>query len=215
MEISVKQMMAIENKGHDMGFLKKFMMENAGAAAVKRLVERFGDVSSKKILVYAGLGNNGGDAMVVARHLAGYGAKPCIILLGDPEKIKTEESRWNWNLLEKMPSVLLLPNGEIKNSGEEIVIDGILGTGISGDIREPYRTAISVINASDALKLAIDVPSGLDPDTGKESDVVVRADMTVTFHKLKTGMAGREDLCGTIHVEKIGIPPEAEKGILS
>ena len=53
--------MAIENKGHDMGFLKKFMMENAGAAAVKRLVERFGDVSSKKVLVYAGLGNNGGD----------------------------------------------------------------------------------------------------------------------------------------------------------
>ena len=67
--------MAIENNGHDMGFLKKFMMENAGAAAVKRLVERFGDVSSKKILVYAGLGNNGGDAMVVARHLAGYGGK--------------------------------------------------------------------------------------------------------------------------------------------
>ena len=71
MEISVKQMMAIENNGHDMGFLKKFMMENAGAAAVKRLVERFGDVSSKKILVYAGLGNNGGDAMVVY-HLIQY-----------------------------------------------------------------------------------------------------------------------------------------------
>ncbi len=212
MEISVKQMMAIENNGHDMGFLKKFMMENAGAAAVKRLVERFGDVSSKKILVYAGLGNNGGDAMVVARHLAGYGAKPRIVLLGDPEKIKTEESRWNWNLLAKMPSVL---NGEIQNFGEAIVIDGILGTGISGDIREPYRTAISEINASNAFKLAIDVPSGLDPDTGKEADVVVRADMTVTFHKLKTGMARREDLCGTIHIEKIGIPPEAEKGILS
>ena len=212
MEISVKQMMAIENNGHDMGFLKKFMMENAGAAAVKRLVERFGNVSSKKILVYAGLGNNGGDAMVVARHLAGYGAKPRIVLLGDPEKIKTEESRWNWNLLTKMPSVL---NGELKNFGEEIVIDGILGTGISGDIREPYRTAISKINASNALKLAIDVPSGLDPDTGKKADAVVRADMTVTFHKLKIGMTGREDLCGTIHVEKIGIPPEAEKGILS
>ena len=117
--------------------------------------------------------------------------------------------------LTKMPSVLLLPNGEIKNSGEEIIIDGILGTGISGEIRKPYSTAISEINASDALKLAIDVPSGLDPDTGKESNAVVRADMTVTFHKLKTGMAGREDLCGTIHVEKIGIPPEAEKGILS
>ena len=82
MEISVKQMMAIENKGHDMGFLKKFMMENAGAAAVKRLVERFGDVSSKKILVYAGLGNNGvcngGSAPS-----CWIRCKNCIILLGD------------------------------------------------------------------------------------------------------------------------------------
>ena len=215
MKISVKQMMAIENKGHDMGFLKKFMMENAGAAAVKRLVEKFGDVSSRQVLVYAGLGNNGGDAMVAARHLAGYGAKPRIILLGDPGKIKTEESRWNWNLLTKMPSVHLLPNGEIKNSGDDIVIDGILGTGISGKIREPYHSAIFAINTSNALKLAIDVPSGLDPDTGKESDAVVKADMTVTFHKLKIGMAERKDLCGIIHVEKIGIPPEAEKGILS
>ncbi|MDI1496006.1 MAG: NAD(P)H-hydrate epimerase [Cenarchaeum symbiont of Oopsacas minuta] len=213
MEISVKQMMAIENNGHEMGFLKKFMMENAGAAAANRLIERTGDISSKKILVYAGLGNNGGDAMVVARHLAGYGANPHIVLLGDFEKIKTEESRWNWNILTKMHSVEI--SSKIESVNWDIIIDGILGTGITGDIREPYASAISSINRSDALKLAIDVPSGLDPDTGRESNVVVKADMTVTFHKLKSGMPSRADLCGTIHVEKIGIPPEAEKGVLS
>ena len=66
--ITVKQMMQIEENGHQMGFLRKFMMENAGAAAVKRLVEKF-DVNSKNILVFAGLGNNGGDGLVIARHL--------------------------------------------------------------------------------------------------------------------------------------------------
>ncbi|MEK6965148.1 MAG: NAD(P)H-hydrate epimerase, partial [Thermoproteota archaeon] len=64
MEITVKQMMQIEENGHQMGFLRKFMMENAGAAAVRRLVDKVGDVSSKKVLVFAGLGNNGGDALV-------------------------------------------------------------------------------------------------------------------------------------------------------
>ncbi len=74
MEITVKQMMQIENNGHQMGFLKKFMMENAGASAVKHIVKKFVDISSKQVLVFAGLGNNGGDALVMARHLVGYGS---------------------------------------------------------------------------------------------------------------------------------------------
>ena len=102
MEITVDQMYNIENKGHDMGFLKKFMMENAGAAAVRRLIEKYGDVSSKKILIFVGMGNNGGDGLVMARHLAGYGAKVTVMLLGN-WKIKTEESNWNWSILRKCP----------------------------------------------------------------------------------------------------------------
>ncbi|MEK6956832.1 MAG: NAD(P)H-hydrate epimerase, partial [Thermoproteota archaeon] len=89
MEITVKQMMQIEENGHQMGFLRKFMMENAGAAAVRRLVDKVGDVSSKKVLVFAGLGNNGGDALVISRHLAGYGAAVTLVLLGSQDKIKT------------------------------------------------------------------------------------------------------------------------------
>lgn len=208
--------MQIEENGHQMGFFRKFMMENAGASAALRIVERYPDLSTKKVLVFAGLGNNGGDALVVARHLAGYGCNPTVVLLGNPDKIKTEESRSNWKILEKMNSVNLIISSDANaiNQKPDIIIDGILGTGISGNIREPYATAIDVINKLQSFKLAIDVPSGLDPDTGNVSDKCVKSDITVTFHKMKIGMPKRTDLCGKIYVEKIGIPPEAEEGVL-
>jgi len=215
MEITVKQMMQIENNGHEMGFLKKFMMENAGSAAAKKLAEKFNDLTSKNVLVFAGLGNNGGDGLVIARHLAGYDAKVKVVLLGNPEKIKTEESQWNWSLLEKMPSIELMSGGNPDfNHIPDIIVDGILGTGISGEIREPYASAIQFINNSNAFTLSVDVPSGLDPDTGDTANICVKADVTVTFHKMKVGMPKRNDLCGKIFVEKIGIPPEAENQIL-
>jgi len=215
MDITIKQMMQIEENGHKMGFLRKFMMENAGASAVRRLEEKFDNLSSKNILVFAGLGNNGGDALVMARHLAGRDSKVTIVLLGLPEKIKTEESRWNWQILEKMSSIKLITGAKIDfEYTADIIIDGILGTGISGTIGEPYASAIKFINESTAFKLAVDVPSGLDPDTGNTSNIYVKADLTITFHKMKIGMPKRKDLCGQIFVEKIGIPPEAEVGVL-
>ena len=208
-------MMQIEENGHQMGFLRKFMMENAGASAAKRLDQKFENIDSKNILIFAGLGNNGGDAFVIARHLAGHGSKVTVVLLGFPEKIKTEEGRWNWELLEKMNSIKLITGEKTSfDFNADIIVDGILGTGISGDIREPYASAMKFVNDSNAFKLAVDVPSGLDPDTGNTSNVFVSVDVTVTFHKMKIGMPKRKDLCGLIYVEKIGIPPEAEEGVL-
>ena len=216
MEITVKQMMQIEENGHQMGFLRKLMMENAGAAAARHIAEHYPNISSKKITVFAGLGNNGGDAFVIARHLAGFGCTPMVILLGHPDKIKTEEARSNWKILEKMNSVSLILASDVRelDQGTDIIVDGILGTGISGKIREPFASAIDLINKSNAFKLAVDVPSGLDPDTGMVNDKCVKADMTVTFHKMKIGMPKGADLCGKIIVEKIGIPPEAEIGVV-
>ena len=214
MEITVDQMYNIENKGHDMGFLKKFMMENAGAAAVRRLLEKI-DVESKNILIFVGLGNNGGDGLVMARHLAGYGAKVTVMLLGSPEKIKTEESNWNWSILQKMPSVKLMSGDSFEfDFKPDVIVDGILGTGISGDIREPYASAINFINEANCYKFAVDVPSGLDPQTGETANICSKCDMTVTFHKMKQGIPKRKDLTGELFAEKIGIPPEAEEGIL-
>ena len=215
MEITVDQMYRIENKGHDMGFLKKFMMENAGAASVRRLVDKLENIESKNILIFVGLGNNGGDGLVMARHLAGYGANITVILLGTPENIKTEESNWNWSILQKMPSVKLLSGNSFKfNFDPDVIIDGILGTGIIGDIREPYASAINYINQTDCYKFAVDVPSGLDPQTGDIANIYSKCDMTVTFHKMKQGIPKRKDLTGELFVEKIGIPPESEEGIL-
>ena len=215
MEITVDQMYRIENKGHEMGFLKKFMMENAGAAAVKQLINKFGNVESKKILIFVGIGNNGGDGLVMARHLAGYGAKVTVFLLGTPDKIKTEESNWNWSLLEKMPSVKLLFGDTIDlNFEPDVMIDGILGTGISGEIKEPYASAINYFNQKDCFKFAIDVPSGLDPQTGETANIYTKCNLTVTFHKMKQGIPKRKDLTGDLFAEKIGIPPEAEDDIL-
>jgi len=216
-------MMQIEENGHQMGFLRKFMMENAGAAAAKRIEEKYSSVWSidpnyKKILVFAGLGNNGGDGLVIARHLAGYGANVTVFLLGEPDNIRSEECSWNWNLLEKMDSIKLLVGGNfelLNNLGKfDLIVDGILGTGISGEIREPQASAITFINKSNAFKLAVDVPSGVDPDTGNKNSPHVIADITVTFHRMKVGMPKAKDVCGEIFVEKIGIPPEAEDGVL-
>ena len=219
--ITVKQMMQIEENGHQMGFLRKFMMENAGAATAKRIKEKYSGLwfqeDYKRILVFAGLGNNGGDGLVIARHLAGYGSNVTIFLLGEPDNIRSEECSWNWNLLEKMESIKLLTGGnleDLNNLEFEIIIDGILGTGISGEIREPQASAITYINKSNAFKLAVDVPSGVDPDTGNKNSPHVTADMTVTFHRMKVGMPKRKDVCGEIFVEKIGIPPEAEIDVL-
>jgi len=215
MEISVDQMYQIENKGHDMGFLKKFMMENAGAVAVRRLLEKIGSVESKNIVVFAGLGNNGGDGLVMARHLAGHGAKVTVMLLGVAEKIKTEESSWNWSILEKMPSVKLLDDTPINfDFKPDVLIDAILGTGITGEIREPYASAINYINETKCYKFAVDVPSGVDPQTGETANIYTKCDMTVTFHKMKQGIPKRKDLTGELFAEKIGIPPEAEDGIV-
>lgn len=215
MEISVDQMYKIENNGHAMGFLKKFMMENAGAAAVRRLAERVNNIGSKHILIFAGMGNNGGDGLVMARHLAGYHAHVTVQLLGFPENIKTEESQWNWTILKKMPSVKLLTGNNLDYDFiPDVIIDGILGTGISGIIREPYSSAINYINSIDCFKFSVDVPTGLDPQTGTTANICVKSDMTVTFHKMKQGIPKRNDLTGSLYVEKIGIPPEAEIGVL-
>jgi NAD(P)H-hydrate epimerase len=216
MEITVKQMMQIEENGHHMGFFRKLMMENAGASTARHIIEHYPDLTSKKITIFAGLGNNGGDAFVVARHLAAFGCATIVVLLGHPDKIKTEEAQSNWKILEKMNSVNLMLASAINEiaNDSDVIVDGMLGTGMSGKIREPYSSAIDLINQSNAFKFAVDVPSGLDPDTGTVNDKCVKADITVTFHKMKIGMPKNQNMCGKIMVEKIGIPPEAEIGVL-
>jgi len=213
---SVEEIHNIEKKEFKKLKSSYVLMKRAGTSCAKKLYK---SKLNSKFIVLCGPGNNGGDGLVMARHLAGYDAKVTVMLLGTPDKIKTEESNWNWSILEKMPSVRLLTGNSVESwthfdFNPDIIIDSILGTGISGDIKEPYASAINYINDTNSYKFAVDVPSGLDPQTGDTANICTKCDMTVTFHKMKKGIPKRKDLTGEIFVEKIGIPPEAEDGVL-
>ena len=116
--------------------------------------------------------------------------------------------------VSKSLNIILASDPSLVDLHSDIIVDGILGTGISGKIREPYSSAIDVINRSRAFKLAVDVPSGMDPDSGNVEDKCAKANVTITYHKMKIGMPKNLDMCGKIVVEKIGIPPEAEVGVI-
>ena len=235
LEITVDQMYRIENSGHSMGFPKKFMMENAGAAVARHTASALGgSVRGKSVLVLAGPGNNGGDGLVAARHLAGRGAAvTAVLLLGRSGRIKTEECSWNWSLLGRMPSIRTAVVGADAGDaggalaaacppGPDAIIDAIFGTGLSGPVSEPFASAIAAVNGRSCIAVAVDSPSGLDysggggeraggPDGG---DPCARVDATVTFHRARRGLGAHAAHTGTVHVEPIGIPPEAEKGAL-
>ena len=214
--ITADRMRQVEEKAHNMGMLRVFMMENAGGGVADHIVNKFKKLNKVKVAVVAGTGNNGGDAFVAARHVAYYGAKITVILLGSPKDLKSEEARINWSVLEQMNSIDLILAREVSKeivtiiNDAKIIIDGIFGTGIRGRIGEPHSSVIDAINRSKAYKVAVDVPSGLDPDTGEIHDKCVKANATITFHRMKKGLP-KKSICGKIIVEPIGIPPDAEQ----
>ena len=219
--ITSDQMYRIEEKGHSVLGMRRFlMMENAGHGLADFVAHKFKNLKNKKVVAVCGTGNNGGDGFVAARHLASYGAKITIILLGSPSDLRSEEARLNWGIIEKMDSIEIIFGKELTDETKSriakanIILDGIFGTGIKGEVREPHASAIDAINKSKAFVLAIDVPSGFDPNTGQIHEKCVRADATVTFHRLKVGLAKGKKYTGPVHVERIGIPPEAESGVV-
>lgn len=220
--ITSDTMYKIEEKGHSVLGMRRFlMMENAGHGIADYVASNFKKLENKKIIAVCGTGNNGGDGFVAARHLAGHGARMTVILLGSPSDLKSEEARLNWGIIDKMSSVEKITGKQVSDEmkarikGADIILDSIFGTGIRGEIREPYASAIDMINKSKAFVLAVDVPSGFDPNTGEIHDKCVRADATITFHRMKVGLAskGAKKYTGPVHVEWIGIPPEAEDGL--
>jgi NAD(P)H-hydrate epimerase len=226
--VTSEQMYKIEENGQMVfGMQRLLMMENAGNKTADFLLRRFGaGLKRKKIVAICGSGNNGGDTFVACRHLAAACIPNItILLLAKPKELRTSEARINWNIIRKMKSLKKVALGYYKqnDSGQvikmetedaAIILDGMLGTGVKGKIREPLSSAIDKINQSKAYVLAIDVPSGLDPTTGEPSNKCIEANATITFHRMKKGLDIGKKYTGSIHIEKIGIPPEAEEGVL-
>jgi len=217
--IDPEDMAVLDENCEYFGLRRSLLMENAGRAIVGALKEKVGSLTDKRIVVVAGTGNNGGDGFVAARHAAAEGGEVSVILLGETDRIRTEESKANWVILERMFSNVRLyvasDSATINGLRElvhnaDVVVDAIFGTGMRGRIREPYSSGIDAINSSKGLKIAVDIPSGIDPTTGEILDKAVKADVTVTFHRSKTGLRKRMDHAGEITVASIGIPPDFE-----
>ena len=191
------------------------LMERAGTGVVTHLLQHFGPLKGKKVVVFCGKGNNGGDGLVVARLLQDKGAHLTVILMA-PHKELSKDAKTMYRRLNKKikPShILVLPGQETLESltqDAHILIDGLLGTGLSSSLREPYSTAITAMNASHAYTVAVDIPSGLHSQTGETLATAIQADLTVTFGCPKIGLYVGDaiDQVGHIEVVDIGIPIE-------
>lgn len=204
--------MVLDENSEYLGVPRDKLMENAGAAVARAARKH---VSDGYVVIIAGLGNNGGDGFVAARHLSRY-VKVKVILLGSKERIRTREARANYLALWHLnDTVELMENPSLDElrsviASSSLIIDAMLGTGVKGELREPIRSIVGIINRSEKPIIAIDTPTGLNPSTGDVHGIAVRADLTVTFHGMKKGFKGNTGYTGDIIVEDIGIPLEAE-----
>ena len=190
-------------------------MERAGTGVVTHLLRSYGPVKGKHVVIFCGKGNNGGDGLVVARQLKKRGARLSVVLMSPIHELSKDASlmyqrfrkvRGTSRVINR-PSPTIIPSLADK---ADLIVDALLGTGLSSPIRDPYESAITVINSSSAYTVAIDIPSGLDSQTGAELGTAVKADLTVTFGYPKVGLfVGQAiDKVGEIQLVDIGIPPE-------
>jgi len=224
--LGISTLVLMENAGRAVAEEALRMLSPRSAAAIFCGNTRFnrmnrcpafcGNTRSKRMLrcaIFCGKGNNGGDGLVAARHLLLKGVKPDVFLAADIDEVKNE-ARTNLDILLKLKQKVF----EVKQDNLEMVkaqlkrytfvIDALLGIGLLGQVSGVFRDLIGMINMSKAKKIAVDIPSGLDADSGKALGCCVRADTTVTFVAKKRGMTRGEGpkYCGRIVVRDLGIP---------
>ncbi|MDD4980141.1 MAG: NAD(P)H-hydrate epimerase [Candidatus Omnitrophica bacterium] len=211
--LTARQSKDIDIKAREVfGISTLVLMENAGRGVSEEAIKLLRR-KEKKVAIFCGKGNNGGDGFVTARHLLTQGIKPDIYLAGSIAEVENE-ARPNLEILLKLKQRVLEISEEnlhlVKNkiSGYNLIIDALLGVGLAGEVRGIYRDLIGIINISNAHILSVDIPSGLDATTGRVLGCCVKADTTVTFVAKKRGMLVGDGpkYCGRIVVKDLGIP---------
>lgn len=197
----------------DLGVPGFTLMETAGRAAAREIVTHFGTPEHLSICCLCGKGNNAGDALVIARLLADAGADVLVqMVLGSDDL--SPDARINLSILEKIKAgdstvfVEIEEGGTFEDRGFDVIVDGLLGTGLSSALRDPIARIVREVNQSVIPVLAIDIPTGLHADTGEIMGDCVIADLTVTMGALKQGLLINEGpgYGGEVVVVEIGIP---------
>jgi NAD(P)H-hydrate epimerase len=226
--MSAEAMTGADRRAQAFGVPGERLMEHAGAAvagAIRALALATERPAAGPVLVLCGPGNNGGDGFVAARHLARHGIAVVVALVATAGRPGTPDAARNWDRLDGVEGIervhvagardIAILGGHVERVA--VVVDALLGTGVDGVLREPVRSAVELVaraREAGVPVVAVDTPTAVDLSSGQPSDPVVRADLTVTFHRPKTGLQTRvgRALAGRILVAPIGIPPEADRG---
>jgi len=191
------------------------LMENAGRQTADAVEEFLGGAAGRRVAVVTGAGNNGGDGYVIARHLGLRGAEVVVFLVVPADRI-SGDAAVNLGILSALGQDVRTVTGEALGAlggelaGFDVVVDAVGGTGIRGALRGDLAVAVEQINAAARPVVAVDIPTGLDCDTGAAAGAVVRAVVTVTFLARKKGFdaPGAGEYAGRVRVADIGIPAE-------
>jgi NAD(P)H-hydrate epimerase len=184
------------------------LMENAGRGTVD-ILQALG--VRGPLLVCCGKGNNGGDGLVIARHLANRAIPARVLLFAQPDEL-SDDAKVQWRIVERLQLAAQTWNGDERLLTDalaqaEWVVDALFGTGLAGPMRPPFDRIAALIDAAAARVLAVDIPSGLDSDTGLPMGATIRAEHTVTFVAPKAGFANpaAAQWLGQVHVADIGV----------
>ena len=191
------------------------LMENAGANAARWILDHLQNHHHPNVVIFCGAGNNGGDGFVIARHLLGRKVMTSVVLCAPRERV-SGDAKIHLTILDRMKADILEWNEShvgmeedlLRNcQSETLVVDALFGTGLSGPVRPPYDRIIEALNEMDLEIIAVDIPSGLDCDTGKPLGSAVIASATITFVAPKKGFLDpdSEIYTGDIFIAPIGI----------
>jgi len=201
---------------HTLGIPALVLMENAGKSVADFIYRKF--PKKQKVLVLSGVGNNGGDSFVAARHLINRGFSVEIFCFGEPKKM-TDSTFHQYQVLQKMEAKFsYLPQDSdyllhaIHNA--QIIVDGLIGTGLKKELRDDLKSIITLVNKAEKTVIAIDMPTGVDSDTGEIYGMALKANYTITFALPKVGqyLYPGTEYVGELNVAEISIPQKlAEK----
>ena len=213
--VSNDEMQVAELNSEYLGVTHFQLMETVGANVAREIITRaMASKSAAKIHIIAGPGKNGGDGFATARHLASQGFKVRITLVGRIDDVKDPAAKHQLDAVLQMTDSIefesLTDSSQLRPVEAGIILDALLGTGIRGDLHQPLLGAVRMLNRSKGYKIALDLPSGLDTDTGEPHGEAVKADLTLSLHKVKAGLVTGKQYAGETVALPIGIPPEAE-----